>query len=432
LWVFADEGLVRTDRDGAIDTYGNYAPDGILGPHREKEASFFTIRSLWSPVVIDDRRLPTLFDGRLPVGNGYTFTSLKDVTFDWELLTFPGPRDGRAGHTAAHKGRATAPSVPPGGQGTIDLGLPPDWRDADALSLTATDPTRRLVNVWRWMLRGQADLARRIVDATVSGAPPTARETTTGLLVSSGGTDYVFDLTTGRLARVVVNGVQAALVNGPRAVPGDGPLKSFKHFADGQDYVVEATYDGMLRRTRWRVRPGGWLTLDYELRVPGGPHPYFGITFDAQADQITGMRWLGRGPYRVWKNRVDGTGFDVWTNTANDTVTGEAWVYPEFRGFFGDLYWATIGTRAQPITVVAETPGLCLRMLTPTAPKDPRMTLVTFPEGDISFMHAIPPIGTKFHAASAYGPESQFAMVNARTGTYTATLHFAFGTQGQR
>jgi hypothetical protein len=246
LWVFADEGLVRTDRDGAIDAFGYYGADGILGPHREKEASFFTIRSLWSPVVIDERRLPTSFDG-------------------------------------------------------------------------------------------------------------------------------------------------------------------------------------VLRRTRWRVRPGGWLTLEYELRLPGGSHPYFGITFDAPADQVTDLRWLGRGPYRMWKNRLDGMGFDVWASTANDTVTGESWSYPEFRGFFGNLYWATIGTRSQPITVVAETPGLYLRMLTPRTPKDPRFTAVAFPEGDISFMHAIPPIGTTFHAAAAYGPESQMNLVNGRTGTYTGTLHFAFG-----
>ena len=59
--------------------------------------------------------------------------------------------------------------------------------------------------------------------------------------------------------------------------------------------------------------------------------------------------------------------------------------------------------------------------------KDPRMTALAFPEGDLSFMHAIPPIGTKFHAASAYGPESQLNIVNGRTGTYTGTLHFAFG-----
>lgn len=430
LWVFADEGLVRTDRNGAIDAFGNYGADGIVGPHREKEASFFTIRSLWSPVVIDERRLPTLFDGRLPVANGHTVTDLKSVTFDWELLTFPGPRDGEAGHTVRHKGRAAAPAVPPGGHGTIDLGLPAGWRDADALSLTAIDPAGRLVNVWRWMLRGQGDIARRSVDA--AGDATAASETAEAVVVRSGRTEFRFDRATGRLAAVRVNDAAVPFANGPRALPGDGPLKTFAHHADGQDYLVEATSDGALRKTRWRVRPGGWLTLDYELRVPGSSHPYFGITFDAPADQISGMRWLGRGPYRVWKNRLDGMGFDVWASAANDTVTGESWVYPEFRGFFADLYWATIETRSRPFTVIADTPGLYLRMLTPTPPKDPRMTAVPFPDGDISFMHAIPPIGTKFHAASAYGPESQMNLVNGRTGTYAGTLHFTFEPQPQR
>jgi hypothetical protein len=40
IWVFADEGVVRTDRGGKIDVAGDAAPDGILGPFREKEASF--------------------------------------------------------------------------------------------------------------------------------------------------------------------------------------------------------------------------------------------------------------------------------------------------------------------------------------------------------------------------------------------------------
>jgi hypothetical protein len=339
-----------------------------------------------------------------------------------------------------------APAIGPGGHGTLDLGLPANWRDADALSLTATDPTGRLVNVWRWMLRDQGDVARRIVNTT--GTAPIPREATTytevsssgappwpvtvpGLVISSGGAEFAFDAKTGRLGSVSVNGSTAPFWNGPRAIPGDGPLRTFRHFAEGQDYIVEATYDGVLRKTRWRVRPGGWLTLDYELRVPGGSHPYFGITFDAPAESIAGKRWLGRGPYRVWKNRLDGQGFDVWANPANDTVTGESWAYPEFRGFFADLYWASIATRTLPITVVAETPGLYLRVLTPTAPKDPRMTAVPFPDGDISFLHAIPPIGTKFHAASAYGPESQLSLVNGRTGTYTGTLHFTFGADAR-
>ncbi|MDQ2740413.1 MAG: glycoside hydrolase family 2, partial [Actinomycetota bacterium] len=44
IWALLDEGVVRDDRGGAIDTDGNRAPDGVLGPFREKEGSCFTIK----------------------------------------------------------------------------------------------------------------------------------------------------------------------------------------------------------------------------------------------------------------------------------------------------------------------------------------------------------------------------------------------------
>jgi beta-galactosidase/beta-glucuronidase len=39
LWDFADEGVVRTDKNGMIDTDGNHGPDGIVGPFHAKEGS---------------------------------------------------------------------------------------------------------------------------------------------------------------------------------------------------------------------------------------------------------------------------------------------------------------------------------------------------------------------------------------------------------
>jgi hypothetical protein len=53
IWVFADGGIRRVDKDSTMDTANDSAPDGILGPHREKEGSFYTIKELWSPVVIN-------------------------------------------------------------------------------------------------------------------------------------------------------------------------------------------------------------------------------------------------------------------------------------------------------------------------------------------------------------------------------------------
>jgi hypothetical protein len=428
LWVFADEGLVRTDRGGALDTHGNHGADGILGPHREKEASFFTIRALWSPIGIEGRHLPAGFDGRLPVENRYTFTDLRDCTFAWQLLEFPPPGATKAARVVARSGTAAGPALPPGAAGELDLALPPGWRGHDALALTARDPAGREVGSWRWALRTAPEIAARVL-AREAGArvAVAARETDDAIVVSAGDLTVTVNRATGRLDEVTVSGAPVSLRNGPRAAPGEGRLTAITHAEVAGGYAIEATYEGVLRRVRWHVRDDGWLTLDYELRVPGGPHPFFGVTFDYPAGDVTGARWLGLGPYRVWKNRLDGVELGVWENAANDTVTGESWIYPEFRGFFGDLHWARIATREGPITVLAETPDMFLRLLTPSWPKDPRFTAVPFPEGDLSFLHAIPPIGTKFHAAAAYGPASQPSLVNARTGNYRGRVHFAFG-----
>jgi hypothetical protein len=55
---------------------------------------------------------------------------------------------------------------------------------------------------------------------------------------------------------------------------------------------------------------------------------------------------------------------------------------------------------------------------------DPRFTAPPFPAGDISFLDAIPAIGTKFDPASNLGPESQ---QNIAAGSYRRTVHFHFG-----
>ena len=55
---------------------------------------------------------------------------------------------------------------------------------------------------------------------------------------------------------------------------------------------------------------------------------------------------------------------------------------------------------------------------------NPRHTKMTWPAGDISFLHAIPAIGTKFKPAEQYGPQSRKF---SASGTYSGTLYFYFG-----
>lgn len=40
LWSLVDEAVVRRDKNDSLDSEGSRAPDGIVGPYREKEASF--------------------------------------------------------------------------------------------------------------------------------------------------------------------------------------------------------------------------------------------------------------------------------------------------------------------------------------------------------------------------------------------------------
>ena len=76
-----------------MDTADDSAPDGILGPHREKEGSFYTIKELWSPVVIHRKWIPPKFDGRIAVENRYIYTNLNQCQFKWRLVSFPAAGD---------------------------------------------------------------------------------------------------------------------------------------------------------------------------------------------------------------------------------------------------------------------------------------------------------------------------------------------------
>ena len=91
LWDFADEAVVRTDKNGFLDTDGNHAADGIVGPYGEKEASYFTIKEVWSPVYIEDRFVKPDFNGVFRVENRYHFTNLNECKITAKWVNFSGP-----------------------------------------------------------------------------------------------------------------------------------------------------------------------------------------------------------------------------------------------------------------------------------------------------------------------------------------------------
>ncbi|HEX8405589.1 MAG TPA: glycoside hydrolase family 2 TIM barrel-domain containing protein [Duganella sp.] len=413
IWAFADEGIVRDDKNGAIDVAGNLAPDGIVGPYREKEGSFFAVKKIWTPVYLPLSEMAFLaptFDGKITLENRYDMTDLNQLKLSWQLVRFGSD----VGHTVVAKGDAKAPDVAAGMRGMSSIALPSDWAQQDALYFAATDRDGREIYTWSWMIASARQVAQRMQPAVSASASAqaTVLEQDDGFLMTAGALSATIDKTTGYLRSLTKGGTVVPLTNGPRLVAGTATLKSIAARREGGDVVVQAEYTGNLRKVNWRLNAAGTLSVNYAYNMEGGkPADALGITFDYPESQVRSMRWLGRGPYRVWKNRTQGVEFDVWQKDYNDTITGLSWNYPEFKGFHDKVYWAELATKTLPIRFVNHGDDIALRVFTPKEASgegfEPKGTHVDFPPGDISFLNAILPIGTKFNPPHELGPSAQ-------------------------
>ena len=112
IWAMADEAIVRTDLNNALDANGLNANDGILGPHREKEGSFYALREIFSPVKLTlPDQLPANFNGEIEVENRFHFLNTNQCTFYWALVDFSKPFDRFDGYVVKQKGTAAAPNI---------------------------------------------------------------------------------------------------------------------------------------------------------------------------------------------------------------------------------------------------------------------------------------------------------------------------------
>jgi Glycosyl hydrolases family 2, TIM barrel domain/Glycosyl hydrolases family 2/Glycosyl hydrolases family 2, sugar binding domain/Beta galactosidase small chain len=429
IWVFADGGIRRVDQDSTMDTANDSAPDGILGPHREKEASFYTIKELWSPVAINKKQISADFDGRIPVENRYLYTNLNQCIFSWRLVRFPAAGDSDTQAITALQGDLTGPGLAPGEKGFLPLNLPQDLRSYDALYLTAVDPHGRELFTWTWPITLPREIKKPENLSQVSAI--TTEQSAISLIVHSSGIDYFFNKENGQLEKVR-NSKNEISLTGPVQAGFDHQLVALKSYAEGTNYVVEPVYEGTsFFNLKWTFAPGKPAELQYQYSLE--KHwsqqtgvDFAGITFNYPEEKITGMKWLGRGPYRVWKNRLKGQQFGVWHKNYNNTITGASWDYPEFKGYHADLYWVVIENKESPFTVYTDDQSIFLQMLKPDhSPYEHESIKAAFPEGNIGFLNSISPIGTRFQNPSLLGPQSQ-KNIQLNYGMVKGTLWFDF------
>jgi hypothetical protein len=427
LWSFADEGVARSDQNGRIDNAGNYGPDGIVGPHQEKEGSFNTVREVWCPVQVGPAQLPADFKGTLAVENRYDFTDLSQCKFIWELVKI-APQT-----TAVASGEQVGPAVAPHANGELALPLPANWRDADVLYVTAKNPAGEKLWTWSWSWKSLNELT----STAKPGAKADYRSDYDAFVVFAAGIEFRFAKATGELDSIKQGTKSMSFKNGPRFVAArrgdrtlDGSvdpqaakgadriykeisfgseLKTIEARAEGNDVIVTASYFGALQSVRWRIAPDATVRLDYDYAYDGVVE-LMGVKFDYPETNMKAIRWLGRGPYRVWQNRLHGTMLDVWTNKYNDPIPGESFVYPEFKGYFHDWRWASFETSEGVITLGNGTPGSFLGVYTPRDGRD--ANLFTLPQTGLAVLDVIPAVRNKVNATDLIGPSSQAQRVS--------------------
>jgi hypothetical protein len=236
----------------------------------------------------------------------------------------------------------------------------------------------------------------------------------------------VIDKGSGLLQEVTSSGKVIPFGKGPVLVGGQAEFREYRIIQEGQQVIYEADYSGNIDKIRWTMHGNGLLQLEH-IYFPENHQPFFGISFDFPEKEMEKLIWMGKGPYRVWKNRLKGPRLGIWENDYNNTITGETYDYPEFKGYFSSLYWVEFIAGPTRFRVYCGTENVYLRLYTPDQPEaDPRHTRVEFPMGDISFLNGINAIGTKFKAPEALGPQSALNLYQRHQTDRNINLNLLF------
>jgi len=465
IWALLDEGIVRTDLDGFIDVNRVNAPDGVVGPHREKEGSYYAIREIYSPVKITLKKLPEQFDGNISIENRYHFTNLKDCRFQWQLVNFNQAVQRHSGHTVMKSGKITSPDIEPVNSGTLSLVLPSDYKSYDALYLNAFDPKGEEIYLWSWKTTDNQKIVEQLVQINMSDTKKLERETLKSggvqednilpiaqqkgdmtkergiaeviendslSILKASGIAVTFNKKDGKIRKITNDmGLPIPFGNGPVLVSGNAKFESVKTIKGDKNCSLEMTYSGDLKKVIWTMYSSGWLAMEYEYQV-AGDQMFTGISFDFPESDVIGTKWLGKGPANVWKNRLQGGTLDVYQRMYNNKLPGDnSWGLPQFKGYFPEISWMEFNTADGKFTMVAQEDDLFVRLFNfygITSQKN----YPVLPVGDISFLDFIPPVGTKLAMGISndtwnLGPDGE---LNKMEKPVHRTLYFYFGLLG--
>lgn len=401
LWDFSDQGVVRKDKNDSLDTDKFRASDGIVGPHHEKEGSYYAIKEIWSPVFFERREITPEFDGSFNIENRYHYTNLNECSFYYKLEIITS-----ALNTPEKTGIIKALNLKPGEKGTLKINLPKDWKDYSALYVIVKDKYGKEILTKSYPII-RPDYLKKILTDDQGNLMPLLTETDSLFTVKANRIELSFHKRTGLLTEVKRAKIIIPFNNGPVIQEGQNNFSTFTAKQDGKNIVISSVFNRKqnYNTLEWTIYPTGIVKMELHYFPAAYFTNYIGVNFSFPERDIMGVDYLGNGPYRVWKNRMKGNQFGIWHKNYNGTETGESWIYPEFKGYYSNIYWCKFITSGQSFTAYTENEDLFFRLFTPAWKTDQWHNYEPiFPSGDISFMQGISSIGAKNQRNETTGP----------------------------
>lgn len=436
MWAMLDEAVKRSDWKGEqkFDSKGSLAADGILGPHREKEGSYFSVKEIWAPIQFQPKQITDIFDGSFLITNDYLFSNLNSCKVEFKVIKADDDilySDKTAQEISS--GNIEIPSIDPGETRKIKFNLPENFFEGDILSITAFDQFNKEIYTWTWPIHKAKFYASKFLKVQDLKVKASVTKTDSEITLKGNDVTVTINSQTGEIQKISNKTSTIPLTNGPRFIGMKAKLKDIQISQEGEKAICQVNYSGGLSSIKWIMEADGRFKMELlALKNASGGDGFdgaffedkinaFGITFSFPEKEVTGVKWFGRGPYRVWKNRIKGTTFGFWKKDYNNTITGESFenlIYPEFKGYHANLLGADLKAGKSSFKVFSESDNLFLRLFTPDLPKNSfpgSSPQPDFPEGDISFMYEIPAM-RDFKPLEQQGPQSQPTNIRIKKG----------------
>lgn len=181
----------------------------------------------------------------------------------------------------------------------------------------------------------------------------------------------------------------------------DCPLKATPRF-----FAVSET-DSIINingKCNWFQLSNNRYRLDYEYEHTGNVK-LIGLSLDYPESECKAKRWLGKGPTRVWQNRMEGPQYGFWQNKYNNTRPGISFEQPEFKGYFDDVTWMEVDFTDFCVRLEPQSDTTFIGVFTPQDGLD--NYLFSLPETGLTILNVIPAIGNKINGAEKTGPQGK-------------------------